>query len=989
MSAPTSSGSPVSGGTVAAPDSGPSHGFDGSEPERYEPGGLLGKGGMGEVRVMYDRRLDRLVASKVPRLDDIQAQQRLEREARLTARLSHPGIVPVYGAGRDDRGRVHYTMPVITGRTLAEAIHESPNLEARLRLVRALLDASEAIAYAHSRGIIHRDLKPANILLGEFGDTMLVDWGLALQSPYRAHGAAGTRGYTSPEQQRGEQLDGRTDVYSLGACLLEVLSGEAPQGSGALESLHQRCPGAPVELIAIARRALATGPEDRYPDAKTLAAELESWFAGRRVAAYDYNPAELLRLAARTWKVPLAVLALALVVIAGTLVAGWITTSRQRDRAEQAEAHAIAEQRSSETQLGRTLVAQALVASEEGRRAQAETLAAEALVRVASPEARGLLAGVAGLPRAERIRQLPLPTCGNFGVDREGARLVCISPGSLDLYDAEDLRRKARLEASLASLSFNATPWLVLRPAAEDLKLWDGNEVVDLGPAKRAEAPLPGGPDSTVTVLRTARAVLVVVPETRELLELPACLNSDVIESVWASEREIATVCMDGSVWLHDGSRAEKLLQIDPKDGVPMALRGDPDHPNRGVVTTSAGLLLTVDFARASIDQQFVIGPRVVVDLAVHGHLLAASTDRGTVIVWDLDTGRTLAQLPATGRLRVRWRESGRVLRIVGDELTDWRIPTAPSTGIYSSESGIASITISPGDGEVAASHGDGTLRVWNLRDETVITEHRWHDGVLKDVSFSPDGRLLAAAATSERGVQVFLRADWSRRLARGRAGYRRIAWLDAHTLVGASYKRNLSTWHVGTSGEVITTEPDVPTEFMVADMGTHPGLGSLAILLSNGDVRDFGANEAGTALLRSDTGGQAITRTGGWTVIATAQQLRVFGPEGEVRDAPIARFRPIEVAVDLQRRWIAIGTLEGAALLYDWETLELRAILRGHEGRVSATRFTHDGRFLLTGSWDGDIRRWDLSLIRQDPERLRATLRDAWGMDLEAALKR
>jgi len=989
MSVPSSSSSPTSGGTLVVHDGGRAHGFDGAEPERYEPGGLLGKGGMGEVRVMYDRRLDRLVASKVPRVEDVQAQQRLEREARLTARLSHPGIVPVYGAGKDDRGRVYYTMPVITGRSLAEAIHDSPDLEARLRFVRALLDASEAIAYAHSRGIIHRDLKPANILLGEFGDTMIVDWGLALQSPYRTHGPAGTRGYTSPEQLRGGQLDGRTDVYSLGVCLFEILSGQAPKDIDSPEPLEPRCPGAPLELIAITRRALATEVEDRYPDAKTLAQELESWFAGRRVAAYDYSPAELLRLAARTWKVPLAALAVALVGIAVTLVAGWSTTSKQRDRAEQAEAHAIAERRSSETQLGRTLVAQALVASEEGRRAQAEVLAAEALVRVASPEARGLLAGVAGLPRAERIRQRSLPTCENFGVDRDGTRLVCITPGSLDLYDAADPQRQARLEQSLASLAFNSTRWLVLRPAADDLKLWDGSEVVELKPPRRAEAPLPGGADSTVTVLRTSRGIFLVTPQTRELLELPACVSSDVIESVWASEHDIATVCSDGGVWLLDGATEDKVLQIDPQDGVPMALRGDPNNPNRGVVTTSAGVLLAVDFARRRIDHRFAIGPRVVVDLAVHGHLLAASTDRGSVIVWNLDTGRTLAQLPATGRLRVRWRESGRVLRVVGDELTDWRIPTAPSTGVYASEAGIASIAISPGDDEVAASHGDGTLRVWNLHDETVLTEQRWHESVLKDVSFSPDGRLLAAAASTERGVQVFLRADWSHRLARGSAGYRRIAWLDAHTLVGASYKRNLSTWQIGRWGEVITHDPDVPTEFMVTDMGSHPGVGPLAILQSNGDVHDFGASEGGMALLRPETGGQAIARAGGWTVVAASQQLLVLGPEGEVRTAPMAKLRPVEVAVDLERRWIAIGTLEGSALLYDWKSLELTAILRGHEGRVSATRFTHDGRFLLTGSWDGDIRRWDLSLIREDPERLRATVREAWGMDLQAALER
>lgn len=149
--------------------------FTAEEAERYQQGGLIGWGGMGEVRAAFDRRLNRLVALKVPRSDAAGPRARLVDEATLTASLEHPGIVPIYGAGQSDDGRPYYTMPVVRGRSLGAAIAAGD----RLQHVRSFLDVCDAVAFAHDRGVLHRDLKPSNVLVGDFGETLVVDWGLA------------------------------------------------------------------------------------------------------------------------------------------------------------------------------------------------------------------------------------------------------------------------------------------------------------------------------------------------------------------------------------------------------------------------------------------------------------------------------------------------------------------------------------------------------------------------------------------------------------------------------------------------------------------------------------------------------------------------------------------------------------------------------------------------------------------------------------------
>jgi hypothetical protein len=300
----------------------------GAAAQRYQPGGLLGRGGMGDVRLCADGRLGRSVALKTMRSHaSASLRARFLREARLQARLEHPSIVPVYDLGTAADGSPFFTMRRLAGDTLEQVIQGlragKPELVARYRRGRLLADfvrVCQAIAYAHGRGVIHRDLKPSNVILGELGEVYVLDWGVAkvlgeaeqpehtepgaraeldAANQHTADGAVlGTLGYMPPEQLEGaaSRVDHRADVYALGAMLFELLTLEPLHPRGTMAELIEstvngadarasvRAPDRDVapELEAICVRACARDPADRHADVRELVAALERYVDGDR-----------------------------------------------------------------------------------------------------------------------------------------------------------------------------------------------------------------------------------------------------------------------------------------------------------------------------------------------------------------------------------------------------------------------------------------------------------------------------------------------------------------------------------------------------------------------------------------------------------------------------------------------------------------------------------------------------------------------------------
>jgi len=255
--------------------------------ERYTILEEIGRGGMGAVYVAFDEQLGREVAIKVSTgVRGADVERLLKDEARILASLEHPGIVPIHDGGRLADGRMFYVMKRVRGATLAEHIVAVPSLSERLGIFERIC---EAVNFAHAHGVIHRDLKPDNVMIGPFGEVLVVDWGVATKGDADAdERVIGTRGFMAPEQERAEDVSAGADVYSLGAVLAWLTGDTAPRA-----------------LRAICARAMAPTPDERYATAAALAADVARFRAGHAVDAHHESLLERIARVSWTYRVPI------------------------------------------------------------------------------------------------------------------------------------------------------------------------------------------------------------------------------------------------------------------------------------------------------------------------------------------------------------------------------------------------------------------------------------------------------------------------------------------------------------------------------------------------------------------------------------------------------------------------------------------------------------------------------------------------------------
>ena len=330
----------------------------------YQLGDEIARGGMGRIRSARDRRLSRPVAIKELLRESAGARARFEREARISARLQHPSIVSILEAGVWPNGDPFYAMKLVAGESLDKAIARAVTIEDRLALLPHVIAVVDALAYAHSNRVIHRDLKPGNVLVGEFGETVVIDWGLAKDLSYAvvdpsadpdcsavaretAAGAVmGTPAYMPAEQASGATVDERADVYALGAMLYHLLTGQPPYAdethgeilaaviAGPPSPLARRLTGAPPDLIAIVTKAMARRAADRYPTARELADDLKKFQAGQMVGAHPYSPWQIVGRWLRRHLAPVAVAGVAAVLLMVLAVIGVRRIVQEQARAE-------------------------------------------------------------------------------------------------------------------------------------------------------------------------------------------------------------------------------------------------------------------------------------------------------------------------------------------------------------------------------------------------------------------------------------------------------------------------------------------------------------------------------------------------------------------------------------------------------------------------------------------------------------------------------
>jgi WD40 repeat protein len=365
----------------------------GGQRARYVDWRPLHASAMGRIFAARDTRLGRDVALKLPPSAAdcpdpawrAELRLRFENEARLAARLDHPAIVAIHETGHFADGEPYFTMQLIRGVPIDRALADRPRLADRLALLGHVAAAAEAVAYAHARGIVHRDLKPANLMVGPFGETVVIDWGLSrdIGTPASPGGdgpdtpeapgeltrvGVGTPHYMPPEQALGAPADPRMDLYALGATLYHLVAGVPPYGAAAAAGLVRArlaagpppplralCPEAPRALVDIAERCMERRPEDRYPDALEVARELRRFSSGELTRTRPPTAGEWLRHWMGRHRTVLALSAAFSVVLAAGGLLAVHRIVEERDAALNARVAAEANERAARTERARAL----------------------------------------------------------------------------------------------------------------------------------------------------------------------------------------------------------------------------------------------------------------------------------------------------------------------------------------------------------------------------------------------------------------------------------------------------------------------------------------------------------------------------------------------------------------------------------------------------------------------------------------------------------
>ena len=741
----------------------------------YAIGPEIARGGMGKILSARDRRLRRDVVIKVTRHQGQLVDPRFEREALITARLQHPSIVRVYEAGILNDGRAFYAMERVRGRSLEVVLEETETIAERLALLPHAIAVADAIAYAHSEGVLHRDLKPSNVLVGPFGETVVIDWGLAkdlraAELPIvesRASSSSdgsltqdgsvlGTPSYMAPEQARGEPVDERTDVYALGVLLYTLLTGSPPHrgqsttevldavATGKRMPISQRDPSVPAELATIVEHAMEHAPEDRYQSAKTIADELRQFTAGKLVASHQYSLWRLLKRWLWRHRITASVAAFAVVVLAATLVLSFRKLREERSEAERAKDDALLAQVKAERAKDSLIIDQARAMLEIDPSKAAAWLRKASNGALAEPKSYAIaaLAAELGLARVleghtndvEHVIAAPDGVHVATGSDDSTARWWNVDDGSF-----VELRGHVGPIETM-TMSPDGT-YLATAGTDHDIWLWELNG---------------GGKRRLTGHTNTVRGV-AFSPDGKSLAstsEDGSLFVWDVVSGVGKEIRHHHHG-LRPVVWTPDG----KTVIIGGYDG--QIGRLDPVTGNGEMQQAHRAELRTI-----------VISP--------DGKYLAAGDEDGTATLWTID-GQRVRTLPGhtdVTRALVFSPDGKHLVSAGGDDLVHVNaVPDGPLVELKGNAAGVKAIDISR-DGQFVASAGiDGSVWVWPITGGKG-RRFRGHGFAVKAVSFLKDGRLVSG---SEDDMARVWRLD---RETPPQGGPALRAWLLAHSNV-------------------------------------------------------------------------------------------------------------------------------------------------------------------------------------------------------------
>jgi WD40 repeat protein len=889
------------------------------------------------------------------------------------------------------------------------------------------------VAYAHSRGIVHRDLKPCNILVGEFGETQVADWGLARRMEDVEHQAStqaapriaadnnaradaatasGTPGYMSPEQAAGAAPDPRADVYSLGVVLREIIHGELAEGenfrSGGL---------VPAELAAICVRALGATPAERYPDAQELAADVARYMDGRRVAAYQYSALDELRRFARAWRAPLAVGAVSIVLLFGLGLWALHRTALERDRATQAELEVRQALVAADHSLGRALVEQSLSALSAESQPEAEMLAARALQLVESPEARGVLAAYARA-RPKLLGYTPLPRCDHLRLRHDGA-LLCIDGGVVSLHTGWPPRERWRRQLSASDAAWLPPRHIVV--AIHDAGPVRGLLLSEEDGTSRADLPniawMRGFVESQggALMLNPSRlSVIAPVPPASSLAAVPPavqtmspCGGIDQHLAAAAAGALVAVACWDGAVVLLDrGGHELRRIKTDRgpiRPGI-SALALSEDGRSL-ILATLDGDVLAQDAVtgaeQASVHLTTGAIRRIVPSPT--GQRAVLFGDRGGLTVWHYGTGALLLRLPARRDRAVAWA-SDVELWVAGDDLRHWSLPAdMPAARLLQARPpGLSTADLSLDGRRLVLARGDGHVVVLDTTTGAQLLARRPQTGVAKGARFLPGGDVLSWSM-GQPSLHRFNSAG-AAALVAGLPALRRVALFPSGWLLLLTTGRAARLYGPGDLDLLPGSQGSTPAA--LAAVSAPPRLQVGAGLFLDGDQAK---SERHMALLEEDgtlwlvTDGsppqaRLLLKHHGARCVAISADgtFLAIGDERALELIDIATLRSrghitsdgqriLDISLSLDGRMLAASDQDGATRVWATNDGRLLAVLRGHDERVASVSFAPG--LLATASWDGSARLWDLSVLDRPAPLLRADVEAAWGLDPQATI--
>ncbi len=1036
------------------------------EKSHYEFGDTIGEGGMGRVVKALDRRLGRRVAIKelLPKRRD--AARRFEREARITARLQHPAIVHVYEAGMWPGGEPFYAMNHVTGQRLGEVIDDRPTLAERLGLVPNVIAVADALAYAHNENIIHRDLKPSNVMIGAFGETVVIDWGIAkdlgvaidpqesLAMRRRANpdetndgSIVGTPAYMPPEQARGESVDHRADVYSLGALLYHVLLGKPPfykkssEEVIALVKAGHRPPitaldaETPADLVAIVDKAMAGDPESRYPDAAGLAADLKAFQAGQLVAARNYTKRELVRRWLARYRVVVGIVTVALVVLA---VIGGLSIRQ-----------IVHEKRQQEVRRIRLL--------EERGRSELLDSPGKATVYLAEAAKDGVRGGARGLLLADALRPFDAQLGPSFHsrgepgtvvFSADGTRVITIDTAIHAWTDGVEQTfgspvRPTQVLVSREGRVITVDGDHVIRVwsatgALEQKLVGHTGEILDAHLSADGRSLATGSTDGTarvwdlqaggfvqarcgdslpvyaVRIEPNGKNVLSVTDDnvlcywdasSGGLRNLTRAHKGRVNTVRWSPDRRlVVTASDDGTVLLSDPFWGKPVIQPIVHDGRPIA-SAEFSSDGRSVLTAGADQLARLwaipdelpedDPSLEAKELRRFAGHSSALTAAVFDatdeRIATASVDRKAK-VWDVATGDQLAIFEhADVVTSVAFAPSGGQLLTASTDRTArlWNLAGGVARRPYAADSVVRAVAIGP-DGSIAAGRTDSRISVWRPgSDKAEILRH--HSASVLALGFSADGRWLVSGGEDTALVIDARTGEKLRELVGHDRPIRAVAFAPDGTVSTAGDEGIVRSWWPATGALVATLRHDQPLlQIAISSRGLIAAVddqGRVVVWRAGVPQIHAALTNGRTRAIAFSDDGQLLVASGTDTKIYAVDRIGVT-LERLTLYGPTGEVRSI--AFNNDAACVITAGVDGLVQIWDADNGKQLTSRGTRAASIHALAMSRDRETLWVGGADELVRGWDIHTETRDVDALGAVMkRVPWRLDDEDVVRR